>query len=408
MKFLYQIFISLFTFGFKIFAYFNQKAKKGALGRKESFSIIYQTIKNQEVIWMHAASLGEYEQGLQVLEKMKTNFPEYKILITFFSSSGYENVVNKNHIADAICYLPFDNKNEIKNFISVFKPKIFILVKYDFWYHLLEELYHNKTKIFVISALFYPRQIFFKPYGKWFARELKKNINWTFHQNKQSFELGKKIELVKASISGDTRFDRVKNRQAQKINIDFIESFKGQKDLILFGSSWEQEEKIAQLIGQQNKNIKIIIAPHDLKRLPQIKKNFPNSIFYSEFEKKYNSQNVMIIDSIGLLSNLYFYCDIAVVGGGFHSHGLHNILEAATFGKPTLFGKHYKKNPEADLLIKEGGAKAFENEKTTSEFIFKLINNSDLRKKMSENAFHFIQKQPNSTEIILEKIKDFF
>ena len=172
----YNLFICLLSFGLKVFSWFNEKAKKGVDGRKESLKIVQEKLKNQKVIWMHSASLGEYEQGLPVLEKLKNEYPDYKILVTFFSPSGYENVVKKQHIADAVCYLPFDKKSTIQEFISQFDTKIFFTIKYDFWYHLLRELHRKGTKIFVVSALFYEEQIFFQPYGKWFINELKKNV----------------------------------------------------------------------------------------------------------------------------------------------------------------------------------------------------------------------------------------
>lgn len=392
----------------KVFSLFNDKTKKGVEGRKQSLDIIKSKLsKTDKVIWMHAASLGEYEQGLPVLERLKMHFPQHKILVTFFSPSGYENVVNKKNIADAICYLPFDTRQNVREFITEFSPELFFTVKYDYWYNLLDELKTNKVKTFVISALFYERQSFFTSYGKWFVKQLKKNIDCFFHQTQHSYFLAKSIGLQNSLVTGDTRFDRVKHLKIRDNHVDFVKEFVEDKKTIVFGSSWQAEEKIAKIISEKNQNLKIIIAPHDLKRVENLKQIFPHSILYSELQNHQPStinHQLLIIDSIGLLSKLYSYADIAVVGGGFHDAGLHNILEAATFGVPVVFGNHYKKNPEADDLIKANGGKSFENENQAAEFVFFLLNNKEILENMSQNAENFVSEKPNSSELILQKI----
>lgn len=393
----------------KIGAIFNYKLKKGLAGRRQSYKKVKSAFSpNNRVIWMHAASLGEYEQGLPVLEKLKENFPGHKILITFFSPSGYENVIKKKHIADAICYLPFDRKKEVIEFVSTFNTEIFFTVKYDYWYNLLNELRNQGTKIYVVSALFYETQVFFKPYGNWFVSQLSKNTDWFFHQTKHSTALAKSIGLKNSSTAGDTRFDSVKKLKIQDNFVEFIEEFKQNQKVIIFGSSWETEERLAEIIYKKNQKIKLIIAPHDLKRVDNLKKIFPDAILYSEVNNAeistdLNSQ-ILIIDSIGLLSKLYSYGDIAIVGGGFHSKGLHNILEAATFGLPVLFGNQYMKNPEADEIIAQNGGEAFEDEYFAAPFILNLLKDEENLKKMAFNAKNFVDSQPNSTEIILKKI----
>ncbi|MFC0428987.1 3-deoxy-D-manno-octulosonic acid transferase [Chryseobacterium scophthalmum] len=409
MAILYSIFVNLLIFGMKVLSLFNDKTKKGVEGRKRSLDIVKSAfLPSDKVLWMHAASLGEYEQGLPVLEKLKKNFPDHKILITFFSPSGYENVVKKKHIADAICYLPFDRKSTIKEFISQFDCELFFTVKYDYWYNLLAELKHENIKTFVISALFYERQSFFTTYGKWFVKQLKQNITWFFHQTQHSYVLAKYIGLLNSSVTGDTRFDRVKQLRLRNNQVDFVEEFISGKKTIVFGSSWQAEEKIAKMISEKNENLKIIIAPHDLKRVDNLKEIFPSAILYSELQNTQTLQpsnsQTLIIDSIGLLSKLYSYADVAIVGGGFHEAGLHNILEAATFGVPVIFGNHYKKNPEADQLILAKGGKSFENENSVAQFVLDLFNNEKMRLEMSENAEKFVTKQPDSSELILQKI----
>ncbi|WP_411811894.1 3-deoxy-D-manno-octulosonic acid transferase [Chryseobacterium scophthalmum] len=409
MAILYSIFVNLLIFGMKVLSLFNDKTKKSVEGRKHSLDIVKSAFSSSDkVLWMHAASLGEYEQGLPVLEKLKKNFPDHKILITFFSPSGYENVVKKKHIADAICYLPFDRKSTVKEFISQFDCELFFTVKYDYWYNLLAELKHENVKTFVISALFYERQSFFTTYGKWFVKQLKQNITWFFHQTQHSYVLAKHIGLLNSSVTGDTRFDRVKQLRLRNNQVDFVEEFISGKKAIVFGSSWHAEEKIAKMISEKNENLKIIIAPHDLKRVDNLKEIFPSAILYSELQNTQTLQpsnsQTLIIDSIGLLSKLYSYADVAIVGGGFHEAGLHNILEAATFGVPVIFGNHYKKNPEADQLILAKGGKSFENENSAAQFVLDLFKNEKMRLEMSENAEQFVIKQPDSSELILQKI----
>ncbi|WP_309881117.1 3-deoxy-D-manno-octulosonic acid transferase [Chryseobacterium rhizosphaerae] len=410
MVFLYNIFISLLIFGMKVFSLINDKTKKGVEGRKQSLNKVKAAFsKEDRVIWMHAASLGEYEQGLPVLEQLKERLPDHKILVTFFSPSGYENVVKKKHIADVICYLPFDKKNTVKDFVSQFNTQLFFTVKYDYWYNLLAELKNKNAKVYVISALFYERQSFFTSYGKWFVKQLQRNVDWFFHQTKFSLALAKSVGLVKSSVTGDTRFDRVRQLRLRDNHVDYIADFIGNNKAIVFGSSWQVEEKIAATVFRKNSGLKLILAPHDLKRVEYLKNIFPEALLYSEIQispaTNLNTQ-LLIIDSIGLLSKLYSYADVAVVGGGFHDAGLHNILEAATFGIPVIFGNRYKKNPEADDLISVEGGRSFADEATAAEFVLFLANedNKEELETMSQNAQKFVDGKPNSTEIILQKI----
>ncbi|RRQ46762.1 3-deoxy-D-manno-octulosonic acid transferase [Chryseobacterium sp. SC28] len=417
MKSLYNLFVRLMIFGMKVYSIFDAKTKKGIRGRKLSLDIVKNAFSPEDkVLWMHASSLGEYEQGLPVLEKLKEQFQDYKVLITFFSPSGYENVKKKKHVADAICYLPFDKKKDIQEFVFSFDCEIFFTVKYDYWYNLLSELKNRGTKIYVISALFYEHQIFFESYGKWFVKQLKNNVDWFFHQTIKSSALAKNIGLINSSVSGDTRFDRVKQFLQRDNHLDFIEEFKGDQKLIVFGSSWQSEEDIAQLLVKKLPETKFAIAPHDLHRVAHLQKLFPNAILYSSLSNSEALQTsncqILIIDSIGKLSKLYSYADLAVVGGGFHSAGLHNILEAAVYSVPVIFGSHYKQNPEAENLIAAKGGKCFDDFVTAATFIEEMMK-QDLAtqdgevsylKEMANNAGEFVRSQPNATEIILKKI----
>ncbi|MBB4807616.1 3-deoxy-D-manno-octulosonic-acid transferase [Chryseobacterium defluvii] len=408
MSFFYNIFVSLLIFGMKVFALFNEKTRKGIEGRKQSLNLVKSAFSGSDkIIWMHAASLGEYEQGLPVLEKLKEEFPDHKILITFFSPSGYENVVKKKHIANVVCYLPFDKKSIISEFTSQFKTELFFTVKYDYWYHLLDALKKQNVKTYVISALFYEKQAFFTFYGKWFVKQLQSNIDWFFHQTSQSLNFAKLIGLIKSSVAGDTRFDRVKQLRERNNHVNFIKEFIGDEKVIVFGSSWHAEEKISEEIFQKDPDAKIIMAPHDLKRVQHLKQIFPDALLYSQISDYHpllSNHRLLIIDSIGLLSKLYSYADIAVVGGGFHEAGLHNILEAATFGVPVVFGSHYRKNPEADELISAEGGKSFGREGEAANFVLFLLNDDETLTAMSGNARKFVDGKPNSTEIIIHKI----
>ncbi|WP_407534769.1 3-deoxy-D-manno-octulosonic acid transferase [Elizabethkingia miricola] len=409
MFFLYDISISLMAFGMKIASLFNEKVKKGVIGRRDSLNNVQQAFaKDDKVIWMHAASLGEYEQGLPVLERLKTQYPDYKILVSFFSPSGYENVVKKKHIADAICYLPFDKKNTIQQFVNSFQTAIFFTVKYDFWYRLLEVLHQKNIPVYVVSALFYEKQKFFTSGGRFFVEQLRKNVNIFFHQTDHSLKLAESIGLTNSLYTGDTRYDRVKQNVKNFTEVPLIQGFIQNKPVLVIGSSWEAEENLVSKFINENADTKIILAPHDLKRVPQIKQRFGDkAVLYSSLESTQSSAldyQLLIIDNIGMLSRLYHYADVAVVGGGFHTSGLHNILEAAAYAVPVIFGNQYKKNPEADALIDAGAAKSFSEESDAVAFLLQLFRDEDQRKKMASVAGKFIADQPDAAAIIIDNI----
>ncbi|QDZ64744.1 3-deoxy-D-manno-octulosonic acid transferase [Elizabethkingia bruuniana] len=395
--------------GMKIASLFNEKVKKGVAGRRDSLKNVQQAFaKDDKIIWMHAASLGEYEQGLPVLERLKIQYPDYKILVSFFSPSGYENVVKKKHIADVICYLPFDKKNAIKQFVNSFQTAIFFTVKYDFWYRLLEVLHQKNIPIYVVSALFYEKQKFFTSGGRFFVEQLRKNITIFFHQTEHSLKLAESIGLTNSLYTGDTRYDRVKQNVKNFTEVPFIQGFIQNKPVLVIGSSWETEENLVEKFISENSDTKIILAPHDLKRVPQIKHRFADkAVLYSSLESTQLSASghqLLIIDNIGMLSRLYHYADVAVVGGGFHTSGLHNILEAAAYAVPVVFGNRYKKNPEADALIDAGAAKSFSDENNAVKFLSQLFRDENQRRNMASVAGKFINDQPDAAAIILDNI----
>lgn len=409
MRILYSAFIGLMKAGFFLGQFFNEKISQGYKGRKQSLKRVRNSFTRQDaVIWMHAASLGEYEQGLPVLEELKSLYPCHKILVTFFSPSGYEHVVRKNHPADAVAYLPFDSPSEVRAFLDLFQPKIFFTVKYDYWYNLLALLKKKGAKTFSVSANFYPEQIFFKPYGGWFVRELSKNIDCFFHQTESSLHLAQNAGLTRGLVSGDTRFDRVRQFLVWDNQVPGIQAFRGKDLLVVFGSAWEGETGIAAKLLELNPSVKIILAPHDLNSLTSLKKKFPGALCYSEISDGaiHAEKHMLLIDSIGLLSRLYAYADISVVGGGFHSRGLHNILEAAVYGRPVLFGSQYRKNPEADTLVAAGGGETFSTPAALTQKLLFLLNHPDQRFQMGAAAEHFVRSQPAATQIIVQKIRE--
>lgn len=392
----------------KCFAVFNTKARLGVDGRKSSLAIVKKTFTSEDkVIWMHAASLGEYEQGLPVLERLKQKYPDSKILVSFFSPSGLEHVKKKKHIADALCYLPYDRKSEVSEFCQQFQIQLFFTVKYDYWYRLFEVLKQKKAPIYVVSALFYEKQVFFKPFGSFFVNRLRKDVDCFFHQTQHSVDLAKSVGLQQSILAGDTRFARVKSNVEHFSELAYISDFIKEREVLVVGSSWESEEKIVRLLQVQQNKVKIILAPHDLKRIPGMLKIFSNHCLYSELKQNPSlgeNKDLLIIDNIGMLSKLYHYADVALVGGGFHSAGLHNILEAAAFGVPVVIGNKYRKNPEADELIRVKGGFSCSTEEEAASFIHQLFQDKASRTQYAKNAHDFIYNQENAVDIIMQNI----
>lgn len=410
MQLLYSLFVFLLKFAMTLGALVNEKLRKGVKGRKESLAYLKEvSLMDKELIWMHAASLGEYEQGLPVLEKLREQLPNHEFLVSFFSPSGYEQVQKKKEVFHHTIYLPFDTKKEVSSLLNLINPSLFFTVKYDYWHHLLQALNKKGVPAYVVSALFYKDQIYFSFWGKRLVKWLEKEIDWIFHQTQESFELAQSVGLKRGSVSGDTRMDRVKVNAQKLVEIAYIEEFKSGLPTVIYGSSWQDEEEIALEINQRNLEVKQIIAPHDLKRVEEIKKKFPGALLYSGIPSSspdaIKEAGVLIIDSIGLLSRLYRYGDIAVVGGGFHSKGLHNILEASVFGLPVLFGAKYRKNPEAEELIKRKGASKFFRTSELVDYLQNLIKNPKERNGMGAKSREFVYSQNESAVLIVEKMK---
>jgi len=365
MLVLYSLSIRLLRLAYWLAAWFHPKARLFVNGRTKLFTRLQSDFitNTYQVVWMHCASLGEFEQGRPVLEAIRKEFPAFKILLTFFSPSGYE--VRKNYTgADYIYYLPWDSRTQARRFIELTKPTLAIFVKYEFWHHYTLALKQNAIPIISISSIFRGDQSFFQWYGGFF-RSILKRFDHFFVQNQQSEALLKGIGITQVTLTGDTRFDRVRAITTQNTSIEVAKNFKGTDRVFVIGSLWQEDlEVLAPFINEHKQSLKFIIAPHEISEhfLMQIEKSIDaKSIRFSQAGDEVSDYTVLIIDNVGMLSKLYRYGEIAYVGGAF-GKGLHNILEAACYGMPIFFGnRNYEKFKEATELIMRGGAFAVGN-----------------------------------------------
>jgi len=383
----------------------NVKAKQWVNGRRGIFQKLQSEIpKNTSVAWFHCASLGEFEQGRPVIEAFKSIHPEFKILLTFFSPSGYE--VRKNYSgADWIYYLPLDTPGNAKKFVRIVNPSFVVFVKYEYWFNYMKALKNANIPLIVVSAIFRPGQRFFRWYGGW-QRKMLGYVRYFFVQNESSLNLLHNAGIRQASLSGDTRFDRVNQIAQQKQSFPLVEKFCNGKQVLLAGSTWPQDEDIIiSCIKNQIPGIKYIFAPHEVhqQRIQSLTDKMRNRClrFSEANESNIQSASVLIIDSIGILSHLYQYADVAYIGGGF-GVGIHNILEAATFGNPVIFGPNYHKFQEAKDLIDLGGAFSISNEKDFIEIVDKLTSNENYRQKASQISRRYVQDKTGATAQIIE------
>lgn len=405
MKIIYNIALGAYRLLVNIASPFNPKAAKMLVGR----NAVWEKIKNKDFegcYWFHAPSLGEFEQGRPVIEALKSIKPDIKIVVTFFSPSGYD--IRKNYEkADLVCYLPFDSAKNAKKFIQYIKPSKAIFIKYDIWYHYLNELQKQEIPSYLISAIFRPNQIFFKGYGKWYRKALKMYTQ-IFVQDEMSSELLHKFDSENVTIAGDTRFDRVTQIVENAKPIAEIERFKAQNKVVVIGSSWPKDEEIlTQYIHESGKDIKFIIAPHEIheSHISAICKalEVPFQRWTSLDETKLEESKVLIIDTIGMLSSLYRYGEFAYIGGGF-GVGIHNTLEAATYGIPVVFGPNYHKFKEAKDLVSNNGAFTVTDFSSLKNIFDNLLNNAELLHDSGEKAKGYVQKQKGATKIILKEI----
>ncbi len=384
-------------------------------GRKNIFKKLEQAIpQSEKIIWMHCASLGEFEQGRPVLEKLKAQCTGHKILLTFFSPSGYE--AQKNYKgADWVFYLPMDSPGNAKRFLEIVHPSLVIFVKYEFWYYYLKKIKYRNIPLLLISALFRKEMSFFKWYGK-LQRKMLSRFDHLFVQNAESKKLVDEIGLAQiCSVSGDTRFDRVIEIALSATAIPEIEKFIGDSKVIIAGSTWPEDEEILQkaFLGISNPSLKFIIAPHEIneKHLSSIKELFPNSILFSELPTSHSPlPTCLVIDNIGMLSRLYKYAYIAYIGGGLRTMGVHNVLEAAVYNKPVLFGPFYHKYTEAIGLVQAGGGLPFNDPKKNGvmlgELIEALLINEEEYNYRSAAAGNFVQSNKGATQKIIQFIQE--
>lgn len=406
MTLLYNIAIYITQILLKIIALFNKKIKLFVTGRKKTFNHITTAIsKSDEVIWFHCASLGEFEQGRPIIEKIKTNYPKYKIALTFFSPSGYE--IRKNYaFADVVTYLPLDTKNNAKTFLDLVHPKMAIFVKYEFWPNILNELKNRNIETILVSGIFRENQAFFKSYGVWMRKSLKAFSHF-FVQNKKSKKLLQQIKFNNVTKSGDTRFDRVYEITKQDNSLQFIEDFIQNKYTVVAGSTWlKDEEYLVNYINfYASENEKFIIAPHNIneKGIEQLQNSISKKTTKYSDEIKDNSAQVFIVDTIGILTKIYSYADSAYIGGGFGT-GLHNTLEPASFGIPLIIGPDYQKFQEAVDLVNVGACTVIDNQNKFNEHLKELHKNVNFRTKQGQSSKEYILDNIGATEIIFNYI----
>lgn len=394
--FLYSIGIHISRLILKLVGVFNSKIKQGVDGRAQTFSILKQALtKNDKTFWFHCASLGEYEQGLPVLTALKKEYPTHKIVLSFFSPSGYE--IRKNSpLADAVVYLPLDTKKNAKKFLDLVHPELIVFVKYDIWPNYLLEAKKRNIKAILISALFRSNQIYFKSYGGFMKKALF-SFNHIFSQDLNSKELLETINYTNTTVSGDTRFDRVYNQLEQDNSLRFIENFKQDSICLVAGSTWpEDEELLVNYINSTDKSLKMVIAPHTINKnkIEKLRSSITKkTVLYSEKDSvELVNYEVLIIDTIGLLTKIYSYANIAYVGGAMGTTGLHNTLEPAVFAVPIIIGNNYKKFPEAHAMIKSDGMRAVSNQAEFNSVLDSLLKNPDEIKVRGTKNFDYIKK----------------
>lgn len=379
-------------------------------GRKTVLKTLSQQFSSTDkVIWMHAASLGEYEQGLPVLKKIKTHYPTYKILVSFFSPSGYE-VKKNNPYADLTVYLPLDTLTNAKEFVKLAHPKLALFIKYEIWPNYLAELHKQHIPILLISGNFRPTQIYFKPYGRFMKKALQ-TFDHLFVQTKAAQQLLASHGIHNVTCSGDTRYDRVHAQLEMDNHLDFVEKFKGDRICIVCGSTWPEDENLLlDFINQAGKEIAFIIAPHQIKaeHLEILQNGLQKTtlLFSKRENHKLNEYQVLIIDAVGFLSKVYAYADIAYVGGAAGKTGLHNILEPATFGIPILIGKNHQNFPEASALAQAGGLFVVKSPQECTRVLNKLTHQTDFRLSTGHKSQQFIEKGRGATTAIIRYIEE--
>ena len=414
MNLLYSIAIRSYSGAIAIASLFgNRKAQLWWKGRKKQWKNLKSINKDDEWIWVHVSSLGEFEQGLPVIERLKQNFPKYKILLTFFSPSGYEPRKNFQ-LADKVAYMPSDTMSNAKKLVNNFNIKAAFFVKYDFWFNYMKVLKKNNIPLYYISALLHKGHYFFKPYSFWFRKQLK-NVTHYFVQNDETAQLLKSIDINDVTITGDTRFDRVFEIARQSQSFPEIENFINGRQCIIAGSSWQPDEKLLIPFSKEMPdNYCLIIAPHDISdsHIKQITSQLDDYVLYSQLTTDNGQQTfsenkkckVLVVDAIGILKKIYKYARFAYVGGGFMS-SIHNTQEALVFGCPVVIGPKYHKFVEAVDLVEEGGMFSVSNKKEFDDIFEQLMNDEDFYDKASGICQDYIQLSIGATDKIVKHLE---
>ena len=404
MNILYTISIILYSAGIRIASVFNQKAGQWIKGRRGWRKNLISGLSGstRKLIWFHCASLGEFEQGRPVIESVKEKYPEFQILLTFFSPSGYEVRKNWDGV-DYIFYLPADTVSNARRFVEITQPSMVFFVKYEFWNNFISAIHRKGTPLYLISGIFRPQQYFFRWYGGFF-RNLIRKFTHIYVQDEESFRLLQQIGIKESTIAGDTRFDRVKKIASAATSLPLIEAFCAEEKVAVAGSSWPQDEElIIKYINEHPGKIKWIIAPHEISKsnIERIESQIKvKSTRYSDKGADISVARVMIIDNIGILSSVYRYAVVAVIGGGF-GKGIHNILEAACWGLPVLFGPNYEKFREAVDMLKLKAAYSFKDYNKFSDLLDSLLDNSEVYSDASREASKYVEANAGATQKIV-------
>lgn len=403
---LYNLAIGIYDLIVHIMAPFSRKPRKMMKGHWVVYELLRQQIeKDARYIWFHAASLGEFEQGRPLIEKIRAKYPDYKILLTFFSPSGYE--VRKNYRgADVVCYLPFDKPRNVKKFLDISNPVMAFFIKYEFWKNYLDELNKRRIPVYSVSSIFRKDQIFFKWYGGTY-RNVLKNFDYLFVQNEASRRFLSKIGINKVTVVGDTRFDRVLQIREEAKELPLVEKFKGDSFTLVAGSSWGPDEDLFLEYFNTHPEMKLIIAPHviDENHLVEIisKLKRPYVRYTRADERNVQKADCLIIDCFGLLSSIYRYGEVAYIGGGF-GVGIHNTLEAAVYGIPVVFGPKYHKFMEAKQLIEAQGAFSISNYEGLGSLFDRFLTDEHFHRETGSNAGFYVTNNAGATDKVLSMI----
>ena len=407
MRGLYTIGIWFYGLGIRIASLFNEKAKQWVRGRKGIFAELEKAFDGKShPVWVHCASLGEYEQAKPLIEKIKQEQPRIRILTTFFSPSGYIQAVKKP-LADYYFYLPLDLPCNARKFIDIVQPKAAIFVKYEFWFNYMRQLSQKSIPFYYISAIFRENQHFFKSSGRWFAEQLRQATHF-FVQTEKSKKILESIDIKQVTVCGDTRFDRVKAIAEKVEPFPFMETFCQNKKIIIAGSSWGPDEHLLAQLLQHFPDYKLVVAPHEISRTPEVKETFAASktaLYTSMNEEELADTQVLIIDTIGILSRLYQYSTVSYIGGAFKT-GLHNILEAAVYGKPLFFGPHYDHFNEAVNLVALKGAFSVNSTAEMQAIMEKFEQNPDYYAQTCEICQQFVADNSGAADTIYKQIEE--